>query len=667
MELLHGILISEALLKIPNLICNQQERKNRVMEYLAFDFGDGTTCAAHYNDSFLKNGMEPEKLNILRGHDEIWSIIGYDRNGENPLIGEFANQPGYKIRSNWKGKPTEYMSSGPDAWKRKAAVDFMHIVFKHFRENNQDYSAQGIYKGSPYTIVIGVPCDWKSADIEEYKKMADEAGLPNVQVVKESQAAMFYARRFMSGGIPDEDIRKGALLIDVGSSTTDFTYMRGADMVKHCGLALGAQAVERSFICEAMKREGDRYYATNQEPNLRVLAVTPEDAEQMMVSDAMDARGFKEAYFTGVDGRAGFQQITHRLTMSGISIGAISNGRGYITEEYIDDCLNDEGSPCKFSLTQLSEEWSETELNSKNPWREHFRAALSHVKKKWKLTPSTAIVVTGGATRMQFIEDDIVGVFDSKKNPYFGNDGTRSFSVVKGLAWCGFARDQIAKERKCVESKLSDEAFIESLDIDGFVGGLLVGPAEKIANRIRNTICDELDKHNECVNTCNNIGKRFSELMCLEWNALSGSLNNGIKISTVLKKADLENLTNSLYKLLGRPDIKVDKEVKAAFNYNMAECAMAFDPFENVFWSPDPDENFDTCLLDKWGPARDSCQENINVGLILGYFNSPNILVETGEEIPSFSQHLCMAIGRKIREFKLAEIDSLAGALEYGD
>ena len=57
------------------------------MEYLAFDFGDGTTCAAHYNDSFLKNGMEPEKLNILRGHDEIWSIIGYDRNGENPLIG----------------------------------------------------------------------------------------------------------------------------------------------------------------------------------------------------------------------------------------------------------------------------------------------------------------------------------------------------------------------------------------------------------------------------------------------------------------------------------------------------------------------------------------------------------------------------------------------------
>ena len=268
---------------------------------------------------------------------------------------------------------------------------------------------------------------------------------------------------------------------------------------------------------------------------------------------------------------------------------------------------------------------------------------------------------------MQFIEDDIVGVFHSEKNPYFGNDGARSFSVVKGLAWCGFARDQIAKERKCVESKLSDEAFIESLDIDGFVGGLLAGPAEKIANRIRNTICDELDKHNECVNTCNNIGKRFSELMCSEWNALSGSLNNGIKISTVLKKADLENLTNSLYKLLGRPDVKVDKEVKAAFNYNMAECAMAFDPFENVFWSPDPDENFDTCLLDKWGPARDCCQENINVDLILGHFNSPNIIVGTGEEIPSFSQHLYMAIGRKIREFKLAEIDSLSGALEYGD
>ena len=195
------------------------------MDYLAFDFGDGTTCAAHYDDSFAQSNTAPQKLSIAKGIDEIWSIIGYDRNGDNPYIGEAANRPGYSIRSNWKAKPSQYTSNGPEAWKRQTCIDFMQKVFDSFLQNNLDYKKDGTKQGQMYAVVIGVPCDWSEKDIDAYKEMAKEAGIPNVQVVKESQAAMFYARRFMRGGIPDKDILKGVLLIDVGSSTTDFTYL----------------------------------------------------------------------------------------------------------------------------------------------------------------------------------------------------------------------------------------------------------------------------------------------------------------------------------------------------------------------------------------------------------------------------------------------------------
>lgn len=636
------------------------------MDYLAFDFGDGTTCAAHYDDSFAESGIKPQKLSIVKGSDEIWSVIGFDSRGENPYIGEAASRPGYKILSNWKSKPSQYTSSGPDAWKRQAAVDFMRIVFDNFLSNNPEYTREGVRNGNPYTVVIGVPCDWDYDDIEEYQKIANEAGIPNVQVVKESQAAMFFARRFMRGGIPDEDIRNGVLLVDVGSSTTDFTYMRGADQVGHCGLALGAQAVEGAFLVETMKRASFRYWANNQTSGVRVLARDPDDAKRMQVRDAMRARKYKEAYFRGVDQSADHFQETEALPIARESIGEISEGVGYLTHDYIDHCLDDEGnSPCKFKLSQLSEEWDGAGLDMLNTWRGHFRSALRHVKEKWSVGSSVSIVVTGGASRMQFVEKDIVDVLHPSKMPYFGDDGARSYSVVMGLAWCGFARDRIKRARQDIKHMLESSQI--SNIVDKFVGHLLEKPAAEIAEVTRNKLENELSTHSCLVNTMRKLKNQYSEIVCEEWNKLIQKFNSGIAIKSILDDSVLVDMTATLYKEFGRPNVTLATDVRAFFEYTLISSDMPFHPFNHSVFNPDEDDDFDGewGWGMKWEAPLENVRKEITPFSITQKFRNQLHNVTTNEIMPSFWAQICNAIVTRVREFKMSELDALAGTLEY--
>lgn len=637
------------------------------MDYLAFDFGDGTTCAAHYDDSFAGTNSEPQKLNIGRGMDEIWSVIGFDQNGENPYIGEAANRPRYKLFSHWKAKPSQYKSSGPDAWMRKTAVAFMRIVFENFLSNNPDYTRNGIRKGGPYTVVIGVPCDWNSADIEEYRKMASEAGIPNVEVVKESQAAMFYARRFMQGGISDEDIRNGVLLIDVGSSTTDFTYMRGAAQVGHCGLALGARAVEVSFLAEALKREKVSYWSDAPRSDIRVLALNPEEAIGMRMRDEMRTRKFKEDYFRGADQAINHQQETQPVPVSKVLIGEVWDGIGCITEDFVGYCLNKDDSPCKFSLNQLSDEWNGAGLDKKDTWRGHFRSALRHVKDKWNLDSRTSIVVTGGATRMQFVEEDIVQVFNPSKKPYFGDDGARSFSVVKGLAWAAYARRTLKTAESDVEKILESEEVQN--EIIKFVMEYLEKPAEKIASKVTESILPRLRSHDSSVGTLRKLRAEYSEVFVNAINNFIHEANNGIDISTLLEKAPIKNINNERQAEFARANVTIDKHVMAALPWSYNQIGIDFDVFEGHDWvfASDEDESFEGVL--GWGlkydNAADGFSRSFSKSKVLEIFTK-EIPDTDGNKLPSDAAMLYFEISSKVKDFVKAEISAMEGAVEYG-
>jgi len=561
----------------------------------------------------------------------------------------------------------------------------MRTAFKNFLVNNPDYK-NGKYKGNPYTVIIGVPCDWGSDDInenkkpaeekndiDEYQKMALEAGIPNVQVVKESQAAMFYARRFMRRAISDADIRRGVLLVDVGSSTIDFTYMKDADILGHCGLALGAKHIEQVFLREALNREKIRYWADYVAEGIRVLARDPNDAARMQSEDVFRVRKDKEEYFCGVDQNPVYAQPTADTPVSKVSIGECSGNMWYITRDYVDYCLEDGNSPCRFKLTQLSREWDGAGLDSSNTWRGHFRNALEHVKKKWSVNASTTIIVTGGATRMQFVENDIVAVFKPLRKPYFGDDGERSFSVVKGLAWCGFARNHIEKAKQEIV-KFFQSADIEEIQpglrklktaIGEYVDSLLEDPASEIASNVKVRLCTMLRAHDDTVNTIAKIEESYSRIMCDEWNNLTSELNKGISVKSILDSPILAGMTSHLYELFVRPEITVSTDVKASFRHEMKKAHMRFNPLSHIFSPPGRNQDFNSCFRDMFVRAADGCEINITSDLVKDHFQRPIELIKTEEIIPSFRQHLCDAILTRVREFKLSEIDKISGALEY--
>lgn len=635
------------------------------MDYLAIDFGDGTTTVAHYNTSF--RGTEPECLNILRGTPEIWSCIGYDQKGENPVIGESAPQmPNYTLYQNWKSYPSEYKKTEKGKAARKIAIAFMKQVFLSFLAQNPNYDIQGTYNGTSCKIVIGVPCDWNKEDIEEYRKMATEAGIPKVEVIKESQAAMFFARRFMKtkkgSRILDEEIRCGVLLIDVGSSTTDFTFMKGADIVHHCGLPLGAKYVETMFLTEGMHREKKRYWPRPEDPTGITYISNAQKGPSNYVQDLMTVRRFKEDFFRNADiNPVNPCQMAYPLPASGIRTGQ----DGFITPQFVHKCLNGNGnSVYTFPLKGLSEEWSGCGMDRNNSWRGHFRKSLEHVKRKWGINKKTTIVVTGGATRMQFVEDDIKNVLGCD-NLFFGDDGARSFSVVKGLAWAAYARDEIQKAKDSMEVFFQKEDNREKINIDQFVDDLLEKPAEKIAGNVKGNLCNLLEHHDKSVSSLKKISDKYSELMCQEWNDLIGRLNEGFSIKSFLDKPILSGLTDPIYEEFGRAEIKVSTDVNASFQYTMNKIEIPFNPLKHIFWEPDWEEDFNACILDKFGPAKNACWRTITPFFVLQELKGSLTKSGTGESIPSIFQSLCEVVFNKVRDFKLAELDAILGAFEY--
>lgn len=501
------------------------------MNYLAFDFGDGTTCAAQYNELLA----EPTIPNIIKGTNEIWSNIAFDKDGKNPIVGLTVPKRNYSLLSNWKAKP----SKRDEGWqeRRKIAVAYMRECFRLFLSNNPEYADgkgewAGICNGQECRVVIGVPCDWGDADIEEYKRMAAEAGLPEVLVFKESQAAVLYARKFMASGLPDEYLENGVLMIDIGSSTTDFTYMKGL-RAAHCGLALGAKFVEQAFLGEAMKRDGYEYFRKDSDP------ASIEQGRRLRNANLLLVREWKEMYFRMAE-QTWPEVQTSPLPGASLIVGDIDDGGGYITPEFIDRCLNDSRKGVAFKLPHLSKIWETNGLSEPNSWRGHFRNALTVVQHEYGIdSRKVTICVTGGASRMQFVEEDIHAVFGGKVRCYFGNDRERSFSVVKGLAWTAYATDLIEDRKKSYPAEI--ESVFSQADTQLVVHDNVIQPiVDDVVAQLISNLKDEMLLHPERLNTKRKI-KDFAQNQAQ---------------SILVKVSPSERIRDVMPKLLELPTIK---------------------------------------------------------------------------------------------------------------
>lgn len=149
------------------------------MNYIGIDFGDGTTSLAllqtDSNGNALKDEkgktIRPREQDILSGDEttgsrtEIPSVLARHSDpkiSETP-IGEKAAQlvtSGWELHSNWKtypSKPRETEIYSAEDRERDAKA-FMKAVWEHYCKT--DSPPENL------KVAIGVPSDWKAADIE---------------------------------------------------------------------------------------------------------------------------------------------------------------------------------------------------------------------------------------------------------------------------------------------------------------------------------------------------------------------------------------------------------------------------------------------------------------------------------------------------------------------
>lgn len=179
------------------------------MKILGFDLGDGESAVTLLDED---STVEPRALPLL-GRSSMLSAVG--RKDGRIVIGEEASvlagaeDAVVRFKSRYLTDPT-------------AAGDvrtFAQGVMQELMKTEPALMAQ------VSRTVVGCPAGWGEGRREQYAALMESAGFPNVSVVPEPRAAFLYARHARGLRVDPALMRRSAMVIDIGSSTTDFAYI----------------------------------------------------------------------------------------------------------------------------------------------------------------------------------------------------------------------------------------------------------------------------------------------------------------------------------------------------------------------------------------------------------------------------------------------------------
>lgn len=249
-----------------------------VMEFFGVDVGDGESAV-----SWLRSDTqtEPQMLEI-RGSKSIISALGVLKDGT-VVIGEEACQITDPMALHLRFKSrylheTELISGYIE--------QFAHALIEDLRRSGR------MPEGTAVRCAIGCPSGWNGQTRRAYANLFGKAGFPNVRVVSESRAAFLYSRESGELRMSGEMLGKPTLIIDAGSSTTDFTFV--AELTEQRlpvhdfgDTALGGGLIEQELLRLNLRRQCDTAV-------LDLLDRYPQCRSRC----EMEARKVKEMYFT---------------------------------------------------------------------------------------------------------------------------------------------------------------------------------------------------------------------------------------------------------------------------------------------------------------------------------------------------------------------------------
>lgn len=156
------------------------------------------------------------------------------------------------------------------------------------------YMSGGLIKGEDCCFYIGCPAGWDRAQRERYREIFEAAGYPPVRVISESRAALISACQSRHFQVGYDILSRPVLVVDMGSSTTDFAYIssgREIELQTAGEVALGGGIMDELLLDASVEASADR------EELRRVFVQSP----PWRTYCEFAARRLKEKYFSDED------------------------------------------------------------------------------------------------------------------------------------------------------------------------------------------------------------------------------------------------------------------------------------------------------------------------------------------------------------------------------
>ena len=386
------------------------------MKILGFDLGDGESCVALLSD---ESTLEPRVL-PLQGQRSILSAVGMREGriviGEAASVMEGAKSAKVRFKSRYLTDPAA--SGDVRAFAQGVAQAL-------------DESEPGLLQQITATLV-GCPAGWGQGRREQYAALLESAGFVNVSIVPEPRAAFLYVRHARGLLIDPERMRHSAMVVDMGSSTTDFAYILDGhqqDIAFFGDTNLGGGLIDELILKEAIE------HSPEAQALLQVMAQSP--AWQSYCELA--ARRLKEKYFENEE-KLGDAPLIRSLVLD---YDAPRTLRLSVSHEAIERLI-DLPLPALGGLS----------------FRAALRRALLGAAEAARAHPPEVVILTGGASRMGFLQYAVREAFPESQVVLTPEP---ECTIARGLAYAGRVDQNLAIFRREVASIAHGERLSQAV------------------------------------------------------------------------------------------------------------------------------------------------------------------------------------------------------------
>ncbi|MDO5299293.1 MAG: Hsp70 family protein [Clostridia bacterium] len=386
------------------------------MKILGFDLGDGESAVTLLDG---ESTVEPRVIPLF-GRTSMLSAVG-TRDGR-IVVGEEASVLSGATDAKVRFK-SRYLTDPGAAGDVRA---FAQGVMAELMRTEPALMAQ------VSRTVIGCPAGWGDGRREQYAALMESAGFPNVHVVPEPRAAFLYARHARGLRVDAALMQKSAIVIDIGSSTTDFAYIvdgHQQNLSLFGDTNLGGGVLDELIL--------DRCIAAS--PDGKALARVMDKSPAWRSYCELEARRLKEKYFLNEEKwqekalKASLTVCYDETLMLDLSID------GRAVEEIIHEPVRALGGRSFVAC---------------------LRDALRAAQQVSRDCPPQVVILTGGASRMAFFQQACREAFEGSLLVLCPEP---ECSIARGLAYAGRVDERLKVFRAEVASIARGEKLSEAV------------------------------------------------------------------------------------------------------------------------------------------------------------------------------------------------------------